>query len=875
MIANKTDFTIKTGECTDKLNFFQLKGGERKKSLRLSAIVSIFAVVTPLLAKISVGMNFLKKAIVPLQAALLVVSMASLKPEAATAQNLPKSLGNVEKIERTNDGLVLSTATGTLKVQVYSPNIIRVRATPDGKFDDHTYAVVVQSAKSGFTINESANEVTLTTDSLQLVMQRKPLRVRLLTRAGQVVNEDEPGFGTQWIGEQVTTYKKMQNDERFVGLGEKTGPLNRRGEGYINWNTDNFGYGAGADPIYQSLPFYIGIHNSVNYGLFMDNSYRSHFNFGASNNRFSSFMAEGGDMNYYLIWHKSVAKIIESYTYLTGRMTMPPLWALGLQQCRYSYYPEAEVRTVARTYREKGIPADAIVLDIHYMDKYKIWTWDKQRFPQPKKMVSDLKEMGFNTVVIIDPGIKVEKGYQGYESGVKNDAFIKYSDGEYYQGQVWPGWCHFPDFTSAKGRAWWGDNFKELVETGVEGFWNDMNEPATWGQRFPDNVLFDFDGRKGTHREAHNLYGLKMSQATFEGTKKLLGNKRPFNLTRAGFSGIQRYAAVWTGDNVSSDDHMMAGVRLLTSMGLTGVPFTGMDVGGFTGGPSKELFGRWVSVGAFSPFFRIHAAIDTKEADPWSFGERIEAINANYIKLRYKLLPYLYSTFHTATQNGMPVARSLAIDYTHDPKIYDGRYQNQYFFGPSIMVAPVESYKEFARVYLPEASGWYDFYNDRYFAGNQELVEESPIEKLPIFVKGGSIITTQSLVMSTQQKPTDTLTVHLYNGTKGSTIVHYEDDGKTYDFEKNSFHKRTLTLDPKKQSLSLGKAEGTFNSHFKHLKIVLHGFDKVKGNFKNEEISFVDGLPHFDPIGTGQRPPFCKVKTMVVANTANATTISW
>lgn len=792
---------------------------------------------------------------------------------AQQAHKLSKSLGDVTAINKDQNSLTLKTTYGTMKVVVYSPNVIRFRTSANDTWDDVGYAVVAQPMNAKFEVKEEADKITVSTDSLVVDLQRKPLRVNVRTKEGKVVNQDEPAFGTSWIGDMATTYKKMQDGERFIGLGEKTGGLNRRGEGYTNWNTDYFGYPAGADPIYQSLPFYIGIHNNLNYGLFMDNSYKSHFNFGASNDRFSSFTVEDGEMNYYVIYHKNVSNIIGSYTWLTGRMQMPPMWALGLQQCRYSYYPESEVLTVAETYRNKGIPADAVVLDIHYMDKYKIWTWDKERFPNPKGMVDKLKSKGFNTVVIIDPGIKVEKGYKPYEDGVKEGIFLKYPDGTNYTGQVWPGWCHFPDFTMPKARKWWGDNFKDLINTGVEGFWNDMNEPATWGQRFPELVEFDFEGNKGTHRKGHNLYGLEMARSTFEGTKSLLG-RRPFILTRAGYAGVQRYSAVWTGDNVSSDDHMMSGVRLLNSMGLTGVPFTGMDVGGFTGGPSKELFGRWVSIGAFSPFFRIHAAIDTKEADPWSFGEKIEAINANYIKLRYKLLPYLYSAFHVTSQTGLPINRSLAIDYTHDPLVYDGRYHNQYFFGPSLLICPSESYKEFTRVYLPEATGWYDFYNDTYYAGKQELVAESPIEKLPVYVKGGSILTTQSLVMHTGEKPKDTLYVHVYNGTKGSTYVHYEDDGSSYNHENGQYYKRNMVHNPQKRSLSLTAVEGKSASKFTRIKVILHGYSTAKGA-TDAELNFVDGLPNFDPIGSGVKPPSCKVKTLVVDNKNDSFTISW
>lgn len=775
-----------------------------------------------------------------------------------------ESAGPVSAINKEADGLLVSLNNARVKISVYSPSILRIQFSKTSNFETHSYAVVAKPEKPVFEFTDGAT-ATLKTDSARLEISKNPFRIRLFDSKGRLVNEDEPAFGTGWNGEEATTYKKLQDNERFIGLGEKTGPLNRKGEGYTNWNTDYYAYPSGADAIYQTHPFYIGQHGSVVYGLFMDNSFKSHFNFGASNDRFSSFTAEGGEMNYYLFVHSTVPKILESYSHLTGRMPMPPLWGLGLQQCRYSYYPDKEVLTLGKTFRDKGIPADAIVLDIHYMDKYKLFTWDKSRFPDPKGMNNQLKSMGFHTVTIIDPGIKKESGYGAYEDGVKDDIFIKYPDGKYYTGQVWPGWCHFPDFTMPKAREWWGGKFKDLVGSGVEGFWNDMNEPATWGQRFPELVEFNFEGKKTTTRQARNVYGLQMARSTYEGTRKLLGNKRPFILTRAGYSGIQRYSAVWTGDNVSTDDHMMTGVRLLNSLGLAGVPYTGMDVGGFTGGPSKELFGRWISIGAFSPFFRIHSGIDSKEADPWSFGERTEAINKNYISLRYKLLPYLYSTFAEANRNGMPVVRTLAINHPFNGSVYDGRFQNQFYFGPSIMVCPIESNKEIMKVLFPDSDGWYSLYDDNYTQGGNDQMVECPIEKLPVYVKAGSIVAQQSLVNHTGEKPTDTLYVHVYNGKKSVPFVYYEDDGESYQYESGNFFKRTISLEPQKRQLTFAKTEGTFDSKFKKVKVLFHGFSDIKGvGAKSENFSFMEPLPHFDPTGSGQPAPACGVKTLVL-----------
>jgi alpha-glucosidase len=310
---------------------------------------------------------------------------------------------------------------------------------------------------------------------------------------------------------------------------------------------------------------------------------------------------------------------------------------------------------------------------------------------------------------------------------------------------------------------------------------------------------------------------------------------------------------------------MMAGVRLLNSMGLTGVPYTGMDVGGFTGGPSKELFGRWVSIGAFSPFFRIHSAIDSKESDPWSYGEKIEAINKNYISLRYKLIPYLYSTFAEASRTGMPINRSLAINHTSNAMIYEGRFQNQYYFGPSLMICPVESNKEMTHIYLPDSDGWYSLYNDQFYQGGKDEMVDCPIERLPVFVKGGSVLTMQSLVNHTGEKPTDTLVVHVYNGKKAIPFTYYEDDGESYQYETGSFYKRTIVLDASKRQVTFGKTEGSLASKFRKAKVVFHGFSDMKlPGFTAEYYSFVSALPHFDPVGSGQAAPGCAVKSMVV-----------
>lgn len=801
----------------------------------------------------------------------MVVLMTLSGNRVLFAQNGVVNAGDVKQVRIGKGQVSLTTTHAYVQVSVYNDSVIRVRMDRQPLGDDFSYAVVGRPSFSG-VVKEAGDQISITTRLIQARIHKRPFSISFYTPDGQAINEEESGLTTSWVDNTVTAYRKMQAEERFIGLGEKNGALDRAGTAYTNWNSDVFGYRTDQDPLYSTIPFYIGVHHGLEYGIFLDNTYQSDFNFGASNNRFSSFAARGGEMNYYFIHAPSVAGIIQAYTGLTGRMHMPPLWSLGYQQNRYSYYPDQEVLRIAQTLRERKIPADGITLDIHYMDAYKLFTWDKTRFPDPDGLVRKLKEQGFQLTVINDPGIKVEKGYAAYESGVQDDVFIKYADGQLYMGQVWPGWCHFADFTSEKGRSWWKRRLKSYVDVGVAGFWNDMNEIATWGQKMPDNVLFDFDGHGTTHKQAHNVYGLEMVRASYEGARSAM-HKRPFILTRAGYAGLQRYAAIWTGDNRAEDDHMLAGVRIMNSLGLSGVPFTGMDIGGFTGNASVGLYTRWMQVGAFLPYFRNHTAVNTKSAEPWAFGEEALEVSRNYINLRYRLLPYIYSVFYEAAVSGLPVMRSLAINYTDDVRVYDARFQQQFQLGDAFMIAPFESGAQYGAVYFP-AGGWYDLYTDEQVAGGQVKVNTLGMHELPVYVKAGSIVPMQSLVQTTAERPNDTLYLHVYKGDSANAIVYYEDDGQTYDYEKGVYYKRAIHYD---HQLVLDKVEGSYTSKFSEISLILHGFGplqqvKVNGSVQSlgfSGISFLSPISRFDPQGGYATTAVCRVQALSIKNSAD------
>ncbi len=741
--------------------------------------------------------------------------------------SLFQSIGVLEHFREENDCFFLKAEHFTTELTAYDENVFRIHVYKNGqRKKEFSYAVCGKPKNTFVEIDLQQETLRLSTKKLVLHIDKNPLRFSFYKTNGQLINQDEPSFGHACQGQEFTSYRTLQANEKFLGLGEKAFGLNRRGQAYTNWNTDSFGYGNESDPLYASIPFYIGINEGCYYGIFLDNSHKSHFNFGAANERFSSFTVEDGPLDYYFIQGDTIAEILNAYSDLTGKMPLPPKWSIGFQQCRYSYYPESEVLQIAKSFRDRKIPLDVVYFDIHYMDQYKVFTWDKERFPNPKEMLGKLRDMDIRSVAIFDPGIKVEEGYSIYDDGIKEDVFVKYPDGQNYIASVWPGRCHFPDFTKEKTRNWWAQKFMEVIYQGMDGFWNDMNEPAAWGKQIPDLIEFDFDGDKSSHKRAHNVYGMQMARATFEAAKKYQGVARPFVLTRAAFSGIQRYATLWTGDNVSNDDNMLLGVRMLNSLGLSGTPFSGYDVGGFVGEASAQLFARWISIGAFTAFFRSHSMINSRSAEPWSFGEETEEISRNFINLRYKLLPYIYSIFYECSKTNMPIVRSLAINHPDDEKIYQGGYDNEYFFGPAFLVCAIPSYQHLSKLYLPEGN-WYLLYTDRYWAHSQEIMMETPLDELPVFVKGGSIVPMQSQVQSTADLPEKTLNLHVYKGQGTSTFEYFEDDGVSEAESDFNFYKRQISLDSANKSINFEAKEGNYRTHYERLKVYFHGFGEI------------------------------------------------
>jgi len=763
--------------------------------------------------------------------------LGSLAPVALLAANL----GAVTSYEKTAHGIAGRTPAAEFAVEVWSPQVIRVIVTPRGSKRIVGYALVSDTPPGGAAFSVAATDamVSLKTSAVTADIELRPdLRVSFKDADGAVLNEDLPGkeLGMTVEGRKLTAYKRLQDGERFIGMGEELGNLDRRGSVITLKNTDNYRYDDPKVPMYVSIPFFMGLHHGKAYGLFFNNSYRSVFNFGASNRRFASFSFDGGALDEFFIHDASVGKILQHYTALTGRMPLPPRWSLGYQQSRCSYYPEDQVLFIARTFRAKRIPLDGIVLDADYLHQYQPFRINKERFPDMRRLADTLRGINIELTASVNPGIAIDDTYEQYKSGLKSDVFLRYADGELWIADIAPNTNHFVDFSDPRGRRWWIDNMKLYQDLGIHGLWNDMNEPAIDGQAIPDNVVFDFDGQKTSALEAQNYYGMLMSRAAFESAQQYGGNRRPFVLSRSGFAGIQRYAATWSGDNQAKDEHILLGALLVNQMGLSGVPFTGPDLGGYIGDGNKDLFRRWVEVGVFAPYLRNHRQQYAAANEPWAYGEEAEAISKAYIGFRYALMPYLYSTFHEASETGMPVSRSLSIDYSFDANVYSPEHQYESLFGPGLLVNPMTSQERRKATYLP-AGAWYDIFTDERLEGGRVIAADYAGHRLPIFAKASAIIPMQGTVQSTRDDPGTVLTVHVFYGTEQNEFVLYEDDGETLDYRKGRYRKRTIAFDPASRQVTFTRPHGSFASPFRKIRLVLHGFGDLRGATVNGKAS--------------------------------------
>ncbi len=569
----------------------------------------------------------------------------------------------------------------------------------------------------------------------------------------------------------------------LYGTGCATGPLLRNGQKTVTWNTDAYGYAYPAPSLYQSHPWVLAVRpNGSAYGVLADSTWRTSIDL-TSNIEFTS---DGPAFPVTVIERDSPLDVVRALATLTGTMEMPPLWAIGYHQCRYSYYPEARVREIAKGFRDRKIPCDVIWHDIDYMRGFRCFTFDPQLFPDPRKLNADLHGQGFHTVWMIDPGIKAEPGYFVYERGLERDAFVQRANGSMFQGEVWPGMCVFPDFLRADTRTWWSGLYKDFMATGIDGVWNDMNEPAVFNvptKTMPEDNLHRADtdlGGPGPHARYHNVYGMMMVRASRDGVMAVNPDKRPFVLTRANYIGGQRYSAMWTGDNTADWAHLEESVSMTLNMGLSGQPFAGPDIGGFAGngpaGQEAQLFARWMGVGALLPFSRGHTGKGNVDKEPWAFGPQVEATCRQALERRYRLLPYLYTLFHFAHADGSPIVRPVFFADPLDPALRSE--DDAFLLGNAMLVVPQLVPDRTRAPALPKGN-WTKFdFGD----ANPDLPD--------LYLKPGSIVPTGPVMQHTAEKSLTELTLLVCLDDKGEAKgVLYEDAGEGWGFKNGEYLK--------------------------------------------------------------------------------------
>lgn len=616
----------------------------------------------------------------------------------------------------------------------------------------------------------------------------------------------------------IEVLKRMEGDEYFYGLGDKYSFLNKKGYEFEMWNSDlpepHF---ESMTRLYKSIPFLIVHRESVNYGIFFDNHHRTYFDLGKENSSYFSFSADDGNLDYYFIYGTTIKSVISGYTYLTGTTPLPQLWTLGYQQSRWSYENRGELLSIANGMRDNEIPCDVLHCDIDYMDNFKVFTWGEKQYPEHKKMLEELKKQGFKVVTIIDPGVKKEEGYTIYDEGVAKDYFVHDKDGNIYENVVWPGDSVFPDFGRRAVRNWWADNQRLMTDDGVAGIWNDMNEPASFRGEIPEDVVFSDEDRATTHGEMHNVYASLMCKATYDGIKRHTG-KRPLVITRAFYSGAQKYTTAWTGDNQSHWSHLRYSIAQLCSIGMGGLAFIGTDVGGFGASCTPELLCRWTQVGCFTPFFRNHSAKGTRYQEPWAFDKKTMEICRKYIRLRYRLIPYLYDCFRTTEMTGIPVFRPLVLNFEKDKNTAE--INDQFMVGDWIMVAPIVDQGKVSRdVYLPRGCNWYDFHTGERFMGGSRILREAPLDTCPIYIREGAILPMWPVMNYIGEKKVDCLELMVF-GSEGE-YTHYQDNGEDFAYREGEYNLYQFTR--KGGRLSIEMTNSGYAERYESFKVTMNG----------------------------------------------------
>ncbi len=602
---------------------------------------------------------------------------------------------------------------------------------------------------------------------------------------GHAGGGDEAGYTSAIV-------KKLGKEDAVYGLGDKPGCLNRRGYVYVNWNTDNPAPHVDSfKSLYKSIPFFMVLGENYCYGIFADNTYKTTFDFGFESSEYYVVSHEKGFLDYYFFPGEKPSDVVKKYTGLTGTTPLFQRWIYGSHQSRWGYCSQDEILGIAEAFEKNEIPCDVIHMDIDYMDGYRVFTFDKERFPDTKALSETLADKGIKLISIIDPGVKKDEAYFMYREGMEMDAFAHDAQGAVYENAVWPGTSVFPDFSREDVRKWWGEKTKILLDHGIRGIWNDMNEPASFRGPLPDDVKF----AAGAHDEIHNIYGHLMAKATYEGLLEHDNGRRPFVLTRAAYAGSQKYCGGWTGDNHSIWSHLTLSLEQICNLSLCGMAMCGSDIGGFGSDVTPELLVRFYQAAVFAPFFRNHSAVGTRRQEPWLFDEKTRDAVRKTVRLRYRFIPYIYDLARECERTGEPIVRPLVYEYPHDKMVRN--ICDEYLLGKFVLVAPVTVPGKFAReVYLPEGE-WYDYETNEKYTGGKYILADAPLDKVPVFIRAGAILpVAEGNIQSTEDITSENTRILTYPGQ--GTFIHYEDDNETLAYREGSYNAMEYTLNGEK-----------------------------------------------------------------------------
>lgn len=730
------------------------------------------------------------------------------------------------------------------EITIVNPKVVHVYANC-GMERIPSKAVINEGiVESKINIKKNESFITILTDVLEIRIYDE-FKIDIYGKDGGVLCRDYQGNRNPKAtisqeslelmkkeGHQVATSKESYKIEivkrmeqtitAFYGLGDRTGFLNKKGYAYELWNTDNPAPHVDSfRTLYKCIPFMIAKQQNCAYGIFMDNTYHSYWDFGLESDEYYFFAADGGNLNYYFYLGENIKEVVSAYTAMTGTVPIPQMWALGYHQSRWGYESRKDILEVAEKMRQLKIPCDAIHFDIDYMDKYKVFTFNKEKYGEPEKLMQTLSDNGFKAVAILDPGVKVEDTYDIYEEGKTNHYFVTKPDGEIYTNVVWPGETAYPDFGKRQVRKWWMEKEKRLIDFGFKGIWNDMNEPAGFDGEIPPDIIFHDEDRKSTHSQMHNVYGHLMSKAVYESLQKY-DKKRPFVITRACYAGSQRYASAWTGDNHSIWAHLQMAIPQLCNLGISGMGFSGTDIGGFGSDTTAELLIRWMQLGCFSPLCRNHSSKVGIYQEPWQFDKETCRIYKKFVELRYRLLPYIYDCFCNMEKTGIPVMRPLVMEYEEDANTWE--LNDEFLIGEHILVSPVVTQGSRKKlVYLPKGD-WIDYETGEMLAGPLYYVKDAPLDVCPVYVKAGTVLPMYPVQQYVGEQEIQELILQVYPGNGG--YIHYQDDGESFHYRQGQYNLYSFSMTDKDEFCMQRMLSG-YEKGYTSLRIIYKGKERV------------------------------------------------